>query len=771
MAEATFGRGVAQLTTTSEFLAAEVAAGKKESFSSVSELFDPILLSALRGEELLAVKREGREEAIALHVPPTAHEIVERLYAVAAQQRRGAWYLPDKASIKAGWINFGHFFLTRPRYATGIASEQRARVVLAEDPSAVFAWAVLEPLFERIYLPFQLRGDLAGKKSREDQIEAWASVDAFYGALELDLSQQLAVLRFGGGWSGLTSDQQLAAKTALLDGLRGEVGTITPDLYRAHEILRLTRRYYKAAKDGQAKRRQVVTRDLQRVLSGFFEGDWLRFVAYLGEEPHPEEVVATALPETRLFVGGSKTADDVAAETGMPVSEVERVMGTYWRSEGRTAPSSVSPVQRRVNALREFWVQFDVTHARQASGMPSLWGLVEEGDPIRLGWQGPEWFMPGQYRKLLPAAVVTEIEDLWGAVMLPRWPDRIVSEISPHALMAQTLGPALSFWHGCALTAWFHCEGPMSRTDISGLRSYYRDELREIAELGCPIPNGLFEDLAKAERLLGQPEPVREQTSTSAVADGLSLTISYSIGQRRPGFHFLREVIDTHRREWTDSSLEAYLRARWESDLSNVGRDFSEFVAERAKQPSAKQFAKFARTATNRWFGGDLNNVYAALGEKSPVHPTRQSLMPADRLAYAATTYRLLGGNHRERERVVESRDAGHEQNVEIDKQNKLSWLAEQAPKFTQLEEALGREPDLKAFGEAGFVNRCVAIDRDPEIAWGVYRLAVAKARRPQPAVVADAPPLQSNAAVPISEQWDASGKPKRSIFRRLLGG
>jgi hypothetical protein len=208
---------------------------------------------------------------------------------------------------------------------------------------------------------------------------------------------------------------------------------------------------------------------------------------YLGEQPHPDELLATAIPQTRFFVGGAKSPAAVAQETGVSLQEVERVCATYWDVPAAKTRQLVSPVEERVAALSEFWSAFDEVHSRQASGMTSLWGLVEESRLIRLGWEGPDWYNARLYRRLLPEVLSNSVEKLWGTIMLPQSPDRIVSEISPHALMAETFGPALAFWHGCALTAWFICEGPHSRTDIQGMPAYYRRQLAALEQLGTPI--------------------------------------------------------------------------------------------------------------------------------------------------------------------------------------------------------------------------------------------------------------------------------------------
>ena len=63
----------------------------------------------------------------------------------------------------------------------------------------------------------------------------------------------------------------------------------------------------------RAKRRQVITKEHWRALAGFFAGDWLGFVEYLGEQPHDEERIVTALPETKIMIGGKERAASIAA--------------------------------------------------------------------------------------------------------------------------------------------------------------------------------------------------------------------------------------------------------------------------------------------------------------------------------------------------------------------------------------------------------------------------------------------------------------------------
>ena len=145
-------------------------------------------------------------------------------------------------------------------------------------------------------------------------------------------------------------------------------------------------------------------RTLEPTLSGFFGGDWLRFLEYLGETPHPAEEIVTAIPESELFTSGTAGKTPKAAV-------------------GVQATAEASLVEERVAVLKAYWRQFDDLHSRQAPGMPSLWGLVEEDHTgVRIRWEGPDWFTPKLYQHVLSPELSAKIDEKWSTVMLARWP-------------------------------------------------------------------------------------------------------------------------------------------------------------------------------------------------------------------------------------------------------------------------------------------------------------------------------------------------------------
>ncbi len=376
--------------------------------------------------------------------------------------------------------------------------------------------------------------------------------------------------------------------------------------YRAYRLAPLIDRYYAKAKSGQALRKSVLTKALEKTLSGFFGGDWLKFLGYIEEAPHTNEEIATAIPATELYVGTTRGAAAVAADVGVPASEVERALAAYWDSTGNRPSVAISPVDERVSVLSTYWEQFDQIHARQAPGMASLWGLVEESRSAMLAdWVSDDnRYMPGCYLDLLSPELLADIERLWSPTMLARWPERIVTEIAPHAALAESFGAALKFWQGASLTAWFLCEGPYSRTDMAGLAGYHADALEQLGALGCPIDPALFAELIEGESRLGPEEPTKVDTTSVEVSPGTSFEMTLSTTMRRPGFEGLRDIITRHRRAWAERYLASYLKARWDGELRLAARHHAEAIAAKGKPPTAKQFAKHAlRRPTTGWAG------------------------------------------------------------------------------------------------------------------------------------------------------------------------
>lgn len=798
MSQATepFGRAALRLSEPGALLELERATGRNIRFDSLDALVGAVIVQVLRGQRMVrlsAASKQGEKAVMLGGITAEQQSLLDDLFSAERQQARGAWFLPADASLKLGLAHLPADFETYGRFASTPVWDDRAKVRLASSASAVFAWAVVEPLFEALFLPFALRGWLAGTHSREEQRALWNEVDAFYNVLGLAVDDELAVMRYGCGWSKLRASAQFAAKQRLLAALARQAVPEMGARYRAVRLHALIEGYYKKAKDGRVRRRQALTKPLQRTLSGFFGGDWLALLDYLAEEPHPDEQVVTALPETRLYVGGTTRATEVAAAHGIPVEEVERMLAGFWQQE-----SASSPVEQRVAVLERYWQAFDVIHTRQTVGMAPLWGLVDDSRLIDFAPDPAGPYRPGLYRELLPVDLSADIERLWGTTMLARWPDRIVSEPFPHVALAETFGPALEFWHGCALTAWFICEGPYSRTSLAGMREYYGRQLVLLEEAGAPVDPRLFEELVAAEGRLGPPQPLTRKSSTLKVGDGLHITFEMSLGSRRDGFEFLRDIVTRYRRAWSEQYLTACIRRRWEHELREAARAHGVLLSDRGKAPTMKQFARAVETATNHWFGGDIGALYGAIGEKVPAQPERRASLPSDRIAFAHAVFSALGGTPFRWNSNLNASPDSPEYKAQVqanERYQAMSRLANHCCWYMQLEEALGRPPEIKEFGPSKFEPYAWVLDSDLGEAWHIYTAAVKAAQRipldstlqPEPvpttpvrarsSVANSSPPAitttHAQARLDNSAQaGEAQGvdeKPKRSWLDRLL--
>ena len=727
MSDMPFGQRARDAKSAAGLLALEAAEDRCERFSQIDVAVAGIVIRAMRGERVVRLTKTERGDTLAIvGIPDTLKASLSDLFRLEAQQARGAWFIPEMVPIKARALLFPALFREAPRYAHTLSADEKGKVALAGNPDAMVVWSVLVPIADALLEPIFLRVDESGILPREEFAIRWAAIEGRLVSLGLSVVDELHPFSWGGGWARFSAEEQVAQKNRFVSALAKQLSADVVRRYRGTEVQRLLAQYYSKAKKGRAKRRQVITKEYARTLAAFFAGDWLSFVRYLGEEPDEEERVVTALPESRIIVSGKSRAAEVAVRKGLPVEEVERILGSFWSNA-----SANSPVLDRVSAFLEYWRHLDVIHARQVTGMPPLWGLVEDGGWATLEPQSHTPYQGALYRRLLPAELLSRIDNLWGTTVVAKRPDCVVSEPFPHSAMAETFGPALKFWHGCALTTWFVCEGPTSRTDIPGIAEYYRRELADLNDMRCQVDPQLFNDLNSVR--LGPEEPIHSNHSSIDVGYGLSVGVQMSSGSRRRGFELVRDVITRHRQLWATRCLDAYLRARWETELKATARQFHLMTEERGKPPTLKQFAKHAVAPAQHWFGGDIGLLYASLGQKLPGDGVRQSLrMPKDRIAFVSAVFSGLGGVPFEYSVEMSSHEEGQRQAAEQDRHRKLRSLAAESLTYVQLVEALGRPPTLKEFGTR-FEWPSKVLSEEAEDAWRRFSAVVDDVLRRMP--------------------------------------
>jgi hypothetical protein len=695
---ATAGRQLVATDDAAGWLAVEQRLGLSEQFAQQEGLALRLLSSTLAGTPILTVQAglsRGNDDSLTLHgLTEVERSWIDTTMPLPAHQRHGGWWLPEQVPVAAGVCDLPS--LLRRHGEFGLASAVDLNVKLdATSGDAMFAYTVLQPLTASILAPLLLRSGAAPKQVA-GRAAAWSELPEVYDDLGLDAGVPLTQMMPGPGWRSLSRHEQQRVRITLLDTLSEQVTLETVQRFRARQIAQLTAATYaKGKRAAMPLARTVLFKARQPILAAWFASDWVGFLNWLGEQPNPGEDVVTELPEVPLIVAQPGQAGEVARETGLSEDAVNAILLSFAGGvDVQASPGAASataaqdavaatgtPVADRIATIKAFFGEFDAVHTRQTSEMPSLWGLVDEGFYVI----GDPNDTSRRHRQLLTAELNVRIDDLWQGTCLKRYPDRIVSEPHPHKQMAVAAGPALQVWQGVALTCWFICEGPYSRTTLPGLQNYYRRELKELEEFRHPIPTGLFRDLEAAEHRLGPEEPTAIDSTEHPVTDGLTITVSMSSGTRRRGFELLRDIVTAHRQSWVSEYLDAYLERRWRGELQAVGREYHRQLAGRGKAPTHKQFAGFAASAANHWFNGDLSGLYAALGERPPAQSKRVDLLPGDVYDLCWQTYRNLGGNTFKRDPIAHPETYGR--NYE------LGRIAALVPTYIQLWEALDRPP------------------------------------------------------------------------------
>lgn len=715
----TTGRALAATDSPAGWLVAESRTGGPalDGLARVDGMLARLMTASLRGSLKLSVTQER-------HVEPTARLValsdehrafVDDQYGLDRQRARGAWYVPDEVKVAVGLCRLTEALYRDGEYALVTVAEDTITVPTAAQPDHVMLWSALLPFVERVLAPVVLRSGLPGIPKPEGQQAAWAATEAYYAAVGLDGGPAYEAMCWGNGWGRLTRADHGDARQELVEHLAPQMTADLLARHRAVVLAELSEAVYAKSKKDLPLARRVLTKRLQPALSAYFAGDWLAFLDYLGEQPNPSEEVFTALPQPRLYVNGNDRVEDIAAEQGLDAARVAEVLASF---SGQS--TAVTPVEERIRVMRAWWTVYDEVHARQVPGRSALWGLLGDGG-IRLSvhdeTEGQP--IPRLYARLFPPGLVADVDRLWGRTTLPRWPERLVLQPHPHLAFSNALGPALKLWDGIALTTWYLTEGPASRTTLDELEEYHARDLTALESTGFPVDRRLFADLRDAQRHLGPEEEVQSLngrrvgviTGASSRREPDAFVTVGMTRTRRDGFERLRDIVTTHRRVWARNHLDAYLRSCWERPLTDLSESQHQALAARGKPMTAKQFATKAAPIANAWFGGRLDLVYAAIGEKAiqaqvDVGPD----LPTTIQELSRYVFHLLGGD--------EAADRFQQDWL-------LRNLASKTGKYVQFSAARGEPPEPKDLNVGG-----AGTDEEVRLTelWPRYREAVQEA-------------------------------------------
>ena len=708
--------------------------------------------------------------------------LLEKRYALKNQQGRGAWYHPDRVSLNAGYLNLPYYFEQHPGFPMNAVTDGKVSVTLS-SPDALMIWSVLEPLVMTLFAPLRLLGPDAIKMTPAKREKESSRVTR--ALLDLGIpNNHVKDLRLEDGQIPWRADELRQVKYAYLGALQKADASEVVKRFRVAETLGLAKRFYQKRQTNSATRENVLTRRLEQSLSGFFAGDWTELLAYLGEDAEVGDEVQTELPTPTVLPGVSANAAVIARDMNVDPSQVEEVLASLFPE----AAAGTNPIEIRLETLRTFWKMFRKLHARQKPGMPSLRGFVHQTDRLDIPAAAtPEnethYGSPTQFTNHLPAAFRADVSRLWATKILDRYPERLVTNLTPYYWMAAAFGPALAFWEGVFLTAWYVTEGPYSRTDLAGMEAYYAKQVQTLGDLGTPVPAGLFEALRKAERRLGKPEVVSGSRESLGEFQGIELELSYGSWQRREGFEILRDIISEHLEIWSERHLDNYLNTQWQAPLEGLSVRVSKRLASKGKPFTPKQFAKYASHMANAWFGGDLSAVSIAILQPSPVKQGRDQMVPEDVSAHADYIYHQWKG-------VASANNL--KTNVEHyeDKRSYLQveMLTRLSFDYLQLSEALGTVPARSDFSTTLKGSNKDAVERllrevteEPSEAWNLFA-DVSNRRQPRSSegrerehsLVVSEPSANASQASDVQQTPSTSNKvarrKPRNWFQRLFG-
>jgi hypothetical protein len=197
--------------TPEQFLLVENGRASDE-FDPVDSALAKLVQRALRGGRLVETKqtRTGRRLKL-LGLNPSDEEMMASCFRRDALQAQGAWWIADAETLKPAFLNLPASILAGHRFPASSAGEDSLRVEL-DNPHYLFVSVLLQPLFQKLLLPLELRGAASGKKDRDTRRKMWNEAEQLYNELDLDVSRAFTMLRSGKEWATLRLEGRVHAK-------------------------------------------------------------------------------------------------------------------------------------------------------------------------------------------------------------------------------------------------------------------------------------------------------------------------------------------------------------------------------------------------------------------------------------------------------------------------------------------------------------------------------------------------------------------------------
>jgi hypothetical protein len=293
-------------SSPSQWLAYERDHRRYEHFEVLDALLSSLWMRFWQGERLVETSfPKGESPKVRLtDLDAAQHQFVTETFALHAQQSRGALFHPTKDRIIPGLVNFGWYQATITQYAFGAAGEERGSMELSGEGDALALWAMIESLFSPLAIPFSIRSGVSSYS--EESIQAkWAEFETYLTICGFKLGDELTAFKPSKDgdrlWAGWKMAQQIEARQSLWSAMSAQANPEMAVSLRIEKLREFVEHYSKKTAKGPNIRKKVLNKAMERSLCGLFGGDWLRALEYLGEAPHEEEAIVTAVPTPKIM--------------------------------------------------------------------------------------------------------------------------------------------------------------------------------------------------------------------------------------------------------------------------------------------------------------------------------------------------------------------------------------------------------------------------------------------------------------------------------------
>lgn len=422
------GRLLLQSKTFAEALELDIEDGQ-DGLNAQDHLLAEFLVRCLAGDQTAILEPAHRPRTLHFSNMSTPERVLlSERYGLTQQQARGAWYHPKKTSLSVGLLNLPFYHHNHERFPMNAVMDEKVSLTL-DSEETIAVWSSLEPLLERLFKPRLFFGPEAAKLSADKHAQAKQVLTRELA--ELGIPQSLLAELVEEAWWKQTTSEMHERKLAYLERLK----TLSAlELVRASRLLQtwgLIKRFYAKRRTQSATRENVLTKQLERVLSGAFAGDWHEFLLYIEESPEAGDRVQTVLPELVLMPGVNADAIKIAQDLGLPLEQVQEVSAALF-----PGAAGSNPIADRVDVARELWHAFLQIHARQVPSNPSLWGLVHQSERIEIAAaitpeRAERFGRAAQYKTYFSVGLQDRVGRLWATRVHKRYPERLVTNLSP----------------------------------------------------------------------------------------------------------------------------------------------------------------------------------------------------------------------------------------------------------------------------------------------------------------------------------------------------